>query len=117
MYFSTILITFFVSAVSKATPIFPRNHLSRDEIQHFLQSRDRFMFDRKEDYQDVPLLGQTRHTRRNVDCSDYPGEVQDFCYLTYGDGDDYPDAPLNYDEIKGVDDVQSSQTGWNARRF
>lgn len=74
------------------------------------------MFDRKDDYQDVPLHDQTRHTRRDVDCSNYPIEVQEFCYSTYGDGEDYSDAPLNFNEIIGVDSVHSSQTGRNTRR-
>lgn len=75
------------------------------------------MFDRKEDYQDVPLRDQTRHTRRDdVDCTAYPAELQDYCSLLYGDGEDYHGVPLKYDEITGVDAVQSSQIGWNARR-
>lgn len=74
------------------------------------------MFDRKEDYQDVPLRDQTRFTRRDDDCSSYPAELQILCYSTYGDDEDYSDGQLNDDEIIGTDNFDSSQTGWNARR-
>lgn len=120
MYLGTILITAFVAAVSQAAPIqdpsSPTTRLSRDKIQHFLQARDQFMFDRKEDYLDVPLRDQTRFTRRDDECSSYPAELQIFCYSTYGDDEDYSDGQLNDDEIIGTDNFDSSQTGWNARR-
>lgn len=121
MHLSTILITAFVAAVSQAAPIqdssSPTTHLSRDKIQHFLQARDQFMFDRKEDYPDVPLRDQTRFTRRDGDCSSYPAELQLSCESFYGgDDEDYSNAPLDADEIIGTDNFDSSQIGWNARR-
>lgn len=120
MYLSTILITAFVAAVSQAAPIqdssSPTTHLSRDKIQHFLQARDQFMFDRKEDYQGVPLRDQTRFTRRDDECSSYPAELQFSCYWFYGDDEDYSNAPLDANDIIGTDKFDSSQTGWNARR-
>ena len=120
MYLGTILITAFVAAVSQAAPIQDQSssttRLSRDKIQHFLQARDQFMFDRKEDYQDVPLHDQTRFTRRDGDCSSYPVELQISCYSIYGDEEDYSNGPWNDDEIIGTDNFGSSQTGWNALR-
>lgn len=74
------------------------------------------MFDRKEDYQDVPLRDQTRFTRRDDDCSSYPAELQIPCYYLYGDEEDDFNGPLNKDDIIGTDNFDSSQTGWNALR-
>lgn len=118
MYLSTILIAL-VAAVSQAAPIqdlpCPKTRLSHDEIQHFLQARDHFMFDRKQDYQDIPLRVQTRHTKRDADCSTFPPELEDYCYLIYGYEEDLSDTPLDYNnDVIVVDDLRSSQSGWNA---
>lgn len=110
---------------------------SRDEIQHFLQveARDQFMmFDsigsssiRKDDENQnlppLPLHLQTRHHARPrrrdaAECSTYPPELQIFCYSVYGD-DYYSDEPtdtppLKFDEVIGIDNLDSSQTGWTA---
>lgn len=121
MHLSSILIAF-AAAVSQAAPTQDSTsrtaHLSRDEIQHFLQARDQLMFDRKDENQDLPLRVQARHARRDADCSIYPLELQLPCFSIYGDGEDYFDTPtntpLNFDDIIGVDNFQSSQTGWTA---
>lgn len=123
MYLSYILIAF-AAAVTQAAPIRDSTsrtaNLSRDEIQHFLQARDQFMFDRKDGYQDVSLRVQTQRARRDGDCSTYPPEFQIFCISIYGDEEDYIDTPatitLKYEEVIGVDNFDSSQTGWSARR-
>ena len=122
MYLSSILIAF-VAAMSQAAPLQDSNsrtaHLSSVEIQHFLQARDKFMFDSgKDDNQDLPLHVQTRHARRDAECSTYPPELQVFCFSVYGDGEDYLDTPTNtllkFDEVTGIDSFDSSQTGWTA---
>lgn len=123
MYPSSILIAF-AAAMSQAAPlkgsISRTAHLSRVEIQHFPQARDQFMFDssRKDDNQGLPLHVQTRHARRDAECSKYPPEFQIFCFSVYGDEEDYFDTPTNtplkIDEIIGIDNFESSQTGWTA---
>lgn len=123
MYLSSILIAF-AAAMSQAAPLQDSTshtaHLSRDEIQQSLQARDQFTFDnnRKDDNQDLPLHIQTRHARRDADCSTYPPELQVFCFSVYDDGDDYLDTPaippLKFDEVFGIDSFESSQTGWTA---
>lgn len=122
MYLSSILIAV-AAAMSQAAPLQDSTsrtaHLSRVEIQQFLQASDQFMFDnRKDDSQDLRLHVQTRHARRDADCSTYPSELQVFCFSVFGDGEDYYDTPtitpLEFDEIIGIDSFESSQTGWTA---
>lgn len=123
MYLSSILIAF-VAAMSQAAPLQDSNsrtaQLSSVEIQHFLQeARDQFMLDtRKDDNQDLPLHVQTRHAKRDAECSTYPLELQDFCFSVYGGGEDNFDTPtytpLKFDDVIGTDSFDSSQTGWTA---
>lgn len=133
MYLSSILIALAAAALSQAAPAplqdstsRTAHHLSRVEIQHFLQARNQFTFDNNDrkgdDNQDLPQLHdvQTRHARRDVaDCSTYPPELQVFCFSVYGDGEDYyfdtpTNTPLKSDEVIGIDSFESSQTGWTA---
>lgn len=141
MYLSYSILIAFVAAISEAAPLQRDStslrtaaHLtSRVEIQQFLlqEARDQFMmFDssRKVDNQDpapLPLHLQTRHhaRRRDADCSTYPPELQIFCFSLYGDGggEDYyysdtptDTPPLKFDEVIGIDNLDSSQIGWTA---
>lgn len=140
MYLSCSILIAFAAAMSQAAPLQQDStssriaHLtSRDEIQNFLQeeARDQFMMfdsigssrkdDENQDLPPLPLHLQTRHharPRRDADCSTYPPELQIFCFSVYGD-DYYSDEPtdtppLKFDEVIGIDNLDSSQTGWTA---